>query len=252
MIYTCPHGVAYAVPDHYAGRICLCLTPGAAGAPAPSPTAGSHVAPQGAATGDGPAPASSARSVSGGGGRPGQPGGSQSRLGPIEATAKPDGLEGDWKPDRDLLERAEAWFKTKFYKPKGIGDEWRTILGACKTWGMPPDEKKWRDWLKTQWETARANCVRILITSGEIKAPELSTQTVAGTKALPPGMMKALEALQRAAKEKAGSGVLVATEDDWRAEYAALEAKTITMLLDGGFIYEPLVGKYARIVEASK
>ena len=185
---VCPRcGSLIALPPGYIGLLCRCggaTTPFPALAPAPSPA---RALPEGASPvpssgfRDGGGRLSESASVSTGRGpekgpqrSPGSPGG------PIEAAAKPKELEGDWKPDRDLQERASAWFETKFFKKGGIGnDDWKPIVAACKAWGMPKDAK-WRDWLKGEWETNRANAIKVLITAGAIVGPKPSPDQLTG------------------------------------------------------------------------
>ena len=69
MIYRCPScGLAYAVPEHYAGPICLCSSLPPAGRPAPSPAASSPRLASANQSGDGPDPTPT-YGRSGGGGR---------------------------------------------------------------------------------------------------------------------------------------------------------------------------------------
>lgn len=162
---------------------------------------------------------------------PQRPPGSPS--GAIEA--KPKDLPDDFKPDRDAQERAEAWFKTKFYKPKGIGEEWRQIVAAAKTWGLP-DKAKWRDWLKEQWETNRAVAVKVLITAGEIEGPKLA-------KAEAPTELKAL---YEAIKAR-GSATLTLADIQAKIDPKATQAQ-LDKLLDSALIYEPKVdGGYTAV-----
>lgn len=156
----------------------------------------------------------------------------QAPRGAIEAAPKPEGLSDDYKPDRDAQERAEGWFKAKFFKAKGIGDEWKKIVAACKTWGMP-DKVKWRDWLKEQWESNRAVAVKVLITAGEIPGPTGKPDPSSLTADLRK-LYDYLKAHPNATLADCQAGV------DPKVSQANLDA-----LFDLGMVYEPILGKWA-------
>ena len=180
ILFTCPRCYrTIAIPEHYAGLVCPCsATPIPQTAPAPSPagTQGQSAPPvRSEGQRDGGRGASDSAPVpTGRGPEKGPQRSPQGQGGPIEASAKPKALEGDWKPDRDLQERADAWFSTKFFKKGGVGDdEWKPLVAACKTWGMPKDAK-WRQWLGDEWKADRANAIKVLITAGAIVGPKAS------------------------------------------------------------------------------
>jgi len=175
-LFTCSRcGRTYAIPDLYAGLVCLCSFQPQASQPVPSPAS---TAPVGASLGVSSGAKDGGRGA--GDGASGSPGrgpekGSQrppgAQGGPIAAAAKD--LPDDYKPDRGALDRAQDWFQAKFFKKGGIGEnDWRPLVAACKTWGMP-ENAKWRDWLKEQWDTNRAVAVKVLITAKAIEGPAL-------------------------------------------------------------------------------
>lgn len=243
MIFTCPRcGNSYAVPDNHAGLICP-LHPPPADRLAPSPAStlpegASHRSSSGLMDGGSGKPEGPPFQREGGGRTP--PSGTQrSPQGPrqpIEAAAKD--LPDDYKPDRQAQDRAEAWFATKFFKRGGIGDnDWKPLVAACKTWGMP-EKAKWRDWLKDKWDTDRAVAVKVLITAKAIEGPKA---VVAANGAPIKADLQAALAWIKLHPDK--------TLDDLRAGGLPKATQdTIDALLDGGFIYEPFPGKY-RVME---
>ena len=230
-LFTCSRcGRTYAIPDLYAGLVCLCSFQPQASQPVPSPAS---TAPVGASLGVSSGAKDGGRGA--GDGASGSPGrgpekGSQrppgAQGGPIAAAAKD--LPDDYKPDRGALDRAQDWFQAKFFKKGGIGEnDWRPLVAACKTWGMP-ENAKWRDWLKEQWDTNRAVAVKVLITAKAITGPS----------SVPDDLKKLLAVFDGLPDKMFTLSDLVA-----QAGPATNEAQ-LDKLVDLGLVWEPVLGSW--------
>ena len=229
MIYRCPScGLAYAVPEHYAGAICLCLTPGAAGRPAPSPAASTLRPASADQSGDGPAPAPTYGRSGGGGGSGARPQGSPS------PPAKP--YTGQKR--KDLAE----WMKQVFYAKKETGnrldqDGFRAFTVAAGKHGYAfKQDGKINDWFRGLVEShsaaGEAKATAILTDAGFIEGHAAQTieDAPVGMKEF---MRKALAALEKAGKPL--------KEADWTVECPTLHRDHIDGLLSLGLIWEPKV-----------
>lgn len=177
LIFTCPScGVAYAVPDNYAGAICpLCIpSPQTADAPAPSPAAlpgqeGTMRVSSGSMKGGSGPPDGAAVSTGRGG-----------RTAPAGKGFKPPELpvkEAPDAPSRAQFEEADAWMQSHFYKKKGepgaVGDEWKVIQAGCEKMGFDrAKDGSWRNWMHERWQDDKAKVavVKALILAGIVKA----------------------------------------------------------------------------------